>query len=238
MSLVIKHPDYDETQGGLDRVFRFCQANDQPSCEAGITNYVDAMASMFSSQGSPLAEAVTREQLRLIVRDAEYCAESAALLLARGKEAPANGEAPAEGLCSMLMLDFPKTRRSVNSSDLGKLGLTREAAITVARAQVLATLPDIRKIDFKPNAVFAVAMSDVPSLMLDTAGWKAAATRYPRLTFLITVSDDSLLSIISVEDESGLDGIKRLASEDFATAERGISPLAYKWTDSGWEAVH
>ncbi|MFZ4690389.1 MAG: hypothetical protein ACOYLS_14210 [Polymorphobacter sp.] len=238
LTLIIKRQGSEDMQANLDRVFQFCQRNDAAACKLGIANYVDGTVSLFGKQDSPLADAITREKLRLIIRSADYCVQLTALLATGEKPDSPITQPFAEGLCAIVMFDFPKTRRSASLADLATLGLTRDAAMTAAKTQVLEALPKPTQMKFKKKAVFTFEAPDAPSLFLDTTGWQTVAAANPGLTFFAIAPDDGLFTIIPLEKDAVTEGIQRLAQEGFNAAERGISPYAYRWTNSGWQAIH
>jgi len=76
----------------------------------------------------------------------------------------------------------------------------------------------------------------VPSVLLDAAGWRALAAR-TKGDLVVTVPDDGFVTVISDPDPATVNKLAALSRQNFDSAERGISPLVYRWNGNGWSAM-
>lgn len=230
--------DSDPLTTNLDRIYNVCRANAADICEISKSEFVTNSAQTIAAQKDPAITAPRRENLRLLIRAASYCAESDRAVQSAATPSTLVYAPFTADTCILLMFDFPTSRRSASLEDLRTLGLTRDAAWEIAQAQVLSPLPKLASLDVEENAINAFAdMSDITSLLLDKAGWAALAAKHPGKQVIVTMPDDGLLTLLIVGTKFGFDWVKTSARETFESAQRGISPLVYRWNETGWVAV-
>ncbi len=220
----------------LDRVILFCSANSVEECEKVKRDFISKTVSSLSSYTLKDESNFTRTQLVVAVRNTSNCREMEKGLSASPKASEAILRPLAEGLCAVLQFDFPTTRRIASVADLTKLGLARDAAWTLAQAQTLKTLPKLTEVPAATGGLYAVMnKEDAPSLMLDANAWRQLATQ--RGSLLVMVPSDNFLIFVSEKDAHGIAGLRDATEKNFAAAERGVSPLVYRWTNEGWQTV-
>ena len=212
----------------LGRMFNFCENAGAEECEASIDHFVTSQAEAIETLDAP----ITPDQLRVVVRHSEYCDAI------HGGRPPVSAE-PAtrpfvSGLCTLIVADFPNRTRSLSPDQLGEMGLDLDAAWTLAERQTLADLPRpdaIEGLEERPVAI--VGLRYIPTLLLDTEGWRAAREKYGDLLAAAPASDEMIVAQAqSVED---LESLRAVARRQFETAERGVSPMLYRFGAMGWE---
>ena len=214
----------------LGRVFNYCASSSAQECEESIARFVAVTADTEKMVASPIA----REQLRLAVRSSDFC-DYVDRTFPDDKPKPIKRDyLPA--LCIALMADFPTQTRTLDSGNLGKLGLDTEAAWALAQRQTLAEMPEPKALEGLDDEVVLVSGFDyAPSLMLSSEGWRAAAARHGELLGAVPASDTML--VVRRARVGDLDRLKAAVRDHFDTAERGVSPRLYRWTDKGWVAL-
>ena len=237
LTLVLKR-NGDEMTTNLDRIYNFCQTNAKKPCAETKANFVAASNQTIAGMNDPALVAPRRENLRLVVREAGYCQQVAALMAA-GKVPSAPVTAPfTADTCLIMMFDFPTTRRTAMLDDIATLGLTRDAAWELAKAQVLQPLPKLALNDVQENALNAVtSFPDNTSLVLDTPGWTALAAKHKGKQIIVTIPDEEMLTLMIVEPDTDLADLKKLTRESFESAQRGISPQLLRWAGDGWQIL-
>lgn len=217
----------DPATVNLGRVFNYCASATAEECTASIDRFVTASAEGLTHVDAP----ITREQLRLLVRNVEYCQD-----LREGGSADRPGPVIrpfVPGLCTILMADFPTNMRSVAENELGRLGLELEAAWTLAERQTLAELPSPNQLEGLQDSIVAVTDHDyLTSLMLNAEGWRAAATAQGEL--LVAVPASNAMIVARRANVTDLEGFRAEVRRHMESAERGVSPNIYRWTQAGW----
>ena len=213
----------DPTLVNVGRLYNFCANATAEECEASIAQFVTG-----SAEAARIVNAtITREQLRIVVRNVEYCewtgSDRPSTLIYRPYLA---------GLCAAIMADFPDTIRAVPAEDLAAMGLTTEAAWTLAERQTLAELPSPETLEGLGESVILVSGYDyVTSLLLNAEGWRRARERYGDLLVAVPASDTVVVARAAVVDA---DDLQTPVTRHFETAERGISPILYRFGPEGW----
>ena len=221
--------DSDGTQVNLGRIHNFCVHAEAPDCEALMARFVATMAEAAADQ-----DLIGAEQLRVAVRHTDFCdhmereigvSDSSVRLLTRPV---------APQLCAVLMIDYPTRMRGLNARDLQTLGLEADSAWALAERQTFADLPQPDALEGLADNLIAVTDSDyVPSLLLIVEGWRRAAAAVGG-EIVVAVPSDGLLVATRRTTITDLPGFQAVTRENFATAERGISPLVYRWEGSAW----
>jgi hypothetical protein len=211
----------------VGRVFNYCENAEAQDCAESIDRLIAGSIEGVLHPTPP----VTRAQLRLLVRNIEYCD-------AIGDVASGDVDGPITrpflpGLCMLLMADYPTTMRSVTPHELLGLGLAPDAAWTLAEHQTLAGLPRPERLEGLHDTIVAVSGYDyVTSLMLNADGWRAAAAAQGEL--VVAVPDSGTMIVVRRVNLADLPRFRATVREDMETAERGISPNIYHWTTEGW----
>jgi hypothetical protein len=215
----------DGSTVNLDRIFAYCAAATPEECEVSRANYVAARA-----DGLADASPIRREQLRIALRSSDWCETLR-------REAPALGitRPAAPGLCAVMMADYPNRMRVLAASDLGDLSIEPDAAWTLAVRQTLSELPEPDELTGLADGMAVVEGFDyAPSLLLDPAAWSRATARYPDL--VVAVPGDEGLILVRRGNVRDMAGLADAVRENFRTAERGLSPLLYRWAGE-WVVV-
>ena len=173
----------------IGRIFNYCESAAAQDCAESIDRFVAGSTEGLLHPTPP----VTRAQLRLLVRNIEYCD-------AIGHVASGDTDGPImraflPGLCTLLMADYPTTMRSVTATQLRGLGLEPDAAWVLAERQTLADLPRPDRLEGLDDRVVAVTGYDyVTSLMLNAEGWRAAAAAQGEL--VVAVPDGGSMIVV------------------------------------------
>jgi hypothetical protein len=217
------------SQINFDRIAAFCEHNDNASCEAQKQEFASKMASSLATSDY----GVTRERLRVVVRNAQYVA-GANSEIGTGPSGSLVFAPLSADLDLVLAADFPETTRLVNEGDLKTLGLTREQAMALGTKQVLAALPPLPDSKTLASAVVVIPGQDYgASYLLASDEWRSRARTVTRVMWIAVPADERVVVGVarSVEELSRL---KSVVAQDYTSAPRGISPLIFYWTDGGW----
>lgn len=211
----------------VGRLYNFCASATAQDCESTINHFVAGSVEGFTRLGTP----ITGAQLRLLVRNIEYCSD---LRQAQPPGQPGPIIHPfVPGLCTILMADFPTSMRSVTVAQLQAMGLEPDDAWALAERQTLATLPRPEALEELHDGVALLTGYDyLTSLMLNADGWRAAAAREGELLVAIPASNEMI--VVRRANVRDLDNLRSAVRDDMHTAERGISPNIYRWTATGW----
>jgi hypothetical protein len=211
----------------VGRIYNYCASAPAQECAESIDRF---MAGTLEGVVHPVPP-VTRAQLRLLVRNVEYC-DSINPDHASDLRGPVTRPL-VSGLCIILMADYPTTMRSVSKADLGPLGLTPDAAWALAERQTLADLPRPDRLGGLHDGIVAVTGYDyVTSLMLNAEGWRAVAASEGEL--IVAVPDSATMIAVRRANLRDPAGFRATIRDGMATAERGVSPNVYHWTETGW----
>jgi hypothetical protein len=222
--------DGEPAEINVGRIFNFCASSSAEDCEGSIAHFVAVTSDTLTKLDAPIA----RAQLRLVVRASDYC-DYIERTFPKDKPRPvARPFVP--GLCTLLMADFPTNTRTVTGDDLARLALEPGEAWSLAERQTLADLPAPVTLEGVADGLVVVQGFDyATSLMLDSAGWRAAAAAHGDLVAAVPESNAMIVARVAKVGE--LAKFKTAVREHFETAERGVSPIVYRWTSSGWTPV-
>ncbi|MGN6820765.1 MAG: hypothetical protein ACTHJR_19075 [Sphingomonas sp.] len=230
-TLKIKPAGRSETTISLDRIRDFCSVNDADACRGEEDKFAEGIVEMATSD-----YAITRDRLRVIVRDTAYVRGSAATLAAKKGSIPVNAPL-AEGISLVLAADFPNTTSLVGDESLKPLGLDGQAALALGTDQVLKDLPSLPSLDEVKGKILVISDYDYgASMLLRPERWRALAEGTNGMLFVAVPSDNNVL-IGTVPPDASLAKLRELVSQDYATASRGVSPLIYRWSPGGWVAA-
>jgi hypothetical protein len=213
----------------LDRIFQYCSTAEAEECERSKADYVAAMGDALK----PL-QPLRREQLRLLVRDQLYCREVAEMTDKPERRTFQQPLAP--GICVLLAADFPRTRRMVVADDLDDLKIGEAAAWLAARERTLKATFPLKDVSFDDGATALTGGDYLPSVLLDSEGWGGLAARAGDV-LIVAVPSDQLITITRASNVADMAELQRATRELYETAERGISPLVYRWNGNGWSVI-
>jgi hypothetical protein len=217
---------------GLGRVFAVCADSTAEECDAFADDF---FATLRESTGQlpPLRP----DQLRIMIRHSEYCDELEGATRERGQGQAFVLRPFAPSLCALLVADFPNMMRPLDSDDVSGLALEPDAAWALAERQTLANLPDPETLAvLRDQVVMLSDMDYVPSLLLDLDGWRRASAAVGG-DLVVAVPADGMLVAGRLANIGSLEDFKASTFGAFSIAGRGISPLVYRPTDSGWQPV-
>ena len=226
LTIKVKPAAGAEMQIHLDRIQHYCAVNGVEDCAAEKQRFLGGIAEALTADMS-----IKPAQLRLLVRSSDYAADYAKVL--------AKGDPPivrpfAEGISVVLGADYPNTTKIPAHSQFMKLGISEADGIALATRQVLATLPKVPKLEEVEGKLLAVAGVDYgASMMLEPERWQSLALATGGRLFVAIPSDDDVL-IGTVAPGEDLRKLQKLIADSYATASRGISPLVYRWSPTGW----
>lgn len=224
-----KNESGEDAQFFLDRVFNFCSRNDAEACESVKQAYVEGLAE--SGEMPP----ISRDRLRLVVRDAEYCRQIGAML-AKPEHEPVMRPLT-KGICAVLVADYPRTRAVVNQEALAKLKLSAAAAWLAADQRTRdENAGMLDQVALDKGAAMLSGGDYASSVLLDVEGWRKVAAR-TKGELLMTVAGDGFVFVVRRDMIEDLAGFRKSVAEDYAAAERGVSPLIYRWTGDGWAVL-
>ena len=213
----------------LGRLYNFCAHAQAAECEESAERFVAGM-----SEALGVSPPVRADQLRVAVRHTDFCDYLQRRIAAPDARILTRRLAPQ--LCVVIMADFPTTMRALNRGDLEPLRLDEAAAWALAERQTLAELPQPDTLEGLADNLVAVSEFDyVPSLLLNTDGWRRAAAA--RGDLIVAVPSDRLMIVIRRANLADLAAFRAATRENFDAAERGISPLLYRWDGTGWVVV-
>lgn len=215
----------EPAQVNLGRVFNFCASASPEACEESRARFVGAMGGALRDIGAPIA----REQLRIALRHTDFCRELERTATPAGQTEAR--PAPAPGLCMVLMADYPDRMRGVQANELAALGLDPAAAWALAERQTLADLPKPDEIDIDAGLIAIPDLDYGASLLLAADAWRRASRGGE---VLLAVPADNFVLVARRSKIGELEAFRAAVRQSFDEAERGISPLVYRWTEAGW----
>ena len=222
--------DPDHMLVNVGRIFNFCENASAEECEASAAHLVAESVESFLSLDAPIA----REQLRVAVRHTDFC-DHADQSTRSASEPPVLLIRPvAPQLCATVMADYPNRMRAIRNDELEGLGLDADSAWALAERQTFADLPQPDRLEGLATGLVAVTEFDyVPSLLLDVEGWRRAAAAVDG-DLIVAVPSDGLLVAGPRAVITDMPGFQATTGDNFDTAERGISPLVYRWVNGTW----
>lgn len=215
-------------QLNLDRIAQFC--TQQPDrCDEALADYAAKASRMVADQNAPLAP----ESLRAVVRPAAYV-DALKQQLGGGVEfvaAPLAGDL--EVLC---YADLPTAMRPVFAADIARLKLDAAAALALCRKNVAAVLPPL-KVALEPDAIGTLRGDAYESSYLALHDAWAPLAHSLSHPLLVAAPDADAVFFTEEKDAVALGVLRTLAGRAHATAQRPISALVFRWTETGWEVA-
>ena len=229
LTLAMSRDGQEATTINLDRVAEFCRSNEKDDCESIKLQFV---ASASDADANP---AVSRSNLRLVVRASEYVAGIISMFADKPGSVPVT-DTFVPGISLVLMVDFPTTARAVNADDLRALKLTRDEAWALGRQQLTEHLPALPTATALSKGLVAITDIDYAASILLVDGWDALSKAVGPGLF-VAVPDDNF-ALIGIEDDiTRTAKIKKLVRDHYGRAQRGVSPLVYRRLESKWVPV-
>lgn len=215
-------PRFEEGAINLHRVYGVCLQAEREDCEREVAGLV-AMAMEKPPEMGP-------ENLRIIVRDAEYWRAVLGML---PEHAIPQHHRIGDDLYAIIAIDSP-TSIAIGAPDMiADFGLEPEAAWKLAAQQtrrILNNLPDPASLAAKPAAF--VADEYMASMIFDTEAWEILAADYgPDLVVAVPSEQIVLFAIIADAD---LGAVREFALAECNAASRCISPNVYRFRDGLW----
>jgi hypothetical protein len=214
---------WSDGEFNLHRVHALCEEIGAEECDAFLTQYVSVAA---VAPPEPVAE-----NLRVAVRHQGY-------LDYLGENLPA-GERPVsrrigDDLVALLAFANEHAIAFATEGQVSALDMAPAAAWRLARRQTSAGLPEL---PFDVNlAEHVVGIEDydlLPSLLLETQGWRRIAEKTGPDLFVAVASDFSVW-IGVMPDGPRLQEFKQVVRDECDAAERCISPNVYRFRAGKW----
>jgi hypothetical protein len=216
------------TQANLDSAYSFCLRNPR-DCEQVLTSYVAKMAAAFSQFDRP----VTRERLRAIVRPSAYV--EAAEKMFSGKGDPI-AEPLVGDLWVMCAVDAPTAIEIMKPSDLKKLNLSQDEALTLCKKNAAAALPPLApsKRDYPTPGVNIVTGDPYASNWLIFPERWVQIARDHHGDLLVAAPGPDAVIYTSGKREVSLDSFAEAAAFISLRAEKQLSTEVFRWSATGW----
>jgi hypothetical protein len=227
LTLDVTLPGEDVRQVFLHRVFEYC-GNNPSECDQARADLVASLVDKVM----PL----TRDSLRVVVRDSEYVESVRRMELNSDRLAQrfAVRRQIGDNLYIILASDSPRAIAMVGDSGLKDLGLTEDQAFDLAMRQTKAVLPALPGPHKLREASIAFSGEEYTgSIVADTKAW-ASIAEVTGGTLLVAVISDQLVMIMHVPDGPKIDELAKVAAESCRAAPRCISPSLYRFRDGGW----
>ena len=212
----------------LSRVFNFCATAPAEECAASIEHFIASQSEAIEG----LDASPTADQLRIAVRNDDYVAH-----LGDGAR-PGGPMARAflPGLNLLIVADYPNRTRSVSALELDRMGLSVEAAWSLAERQTLAGLPRPDSLDgLETSSVMLTDRRYLPSLLVDVEGWRLARKRHGDL--LAAIPEGYAIFIARADRIGNLDALKDVVRDHYESAESPVSPTVFRFRADGWAPV-
>jgi hypothetical protein len=228
-------PTDPSMQINLDRVASYC-AGTPEGCHNEVSDFIAKMVPVVRAQD--FAPEVTA--LRAVVRPADYLAQLAITMRGKGPElvsGPFAGD-----LVMMCYFDMPTAMRPAFTSDLARIALSKERALSVCIANMRAALPRLSTA-LQSSAGSGAAKTGylkgdpyTSSYLLLHDDWQPLADRFGGHLLVAAPATDLILYGPDNGHVSS-DAMFAQARDAYAHAERSISQNVFRWTRSGWEVA-
>ncbi len=220
-------------QINLTGLFMACRAQ-PPACLPNVNRFIDSIGGALaqSEPSAPLKSAALRVILRPrseVLNDPQ--GEGAAVGM--------NVDGFPPDLSVLLMADTGGTPRPVRAADLAGLGLSPSQAYATALRNVNDTWrpAEVAFARLPPRGIGLVADSPYEaSRLLRADDWPAIAARFGNALIVATPA----AGVVLYADGSqplAVSALAAVARDQFARAERPLSPQVLKWTANGWTVV-
>ena len=226
LAILAEGGNWKDAQFNLGRIYHYCRQASTADCEAAKAEFV--------GKTTLPPPRMTRESLRLIVRDAEYVGYLRQLEAEDGPGTLALMEPIGEDLFALLASDSADATAVVGEKHLGELGLTRAEAWALGRRQTAAILPPMpTAAQLREGALAFQEYEYLASLLLDLPSWDALAREVGPDLF-VTVVSDGFVFVGRLEDGPALAAFRETVAEDCAAQQRCVSPNIYRFRGGRW----
>lgn len=214
----------------LDRIHDFCR-REPASCSSEVDRYVAGIEEAGRLVDAPPA----REDVRVVVRTADYMAAARAAL---GEDAPL-ARPIAGDLFAMTVLDGPSTIRSAGKSVRDALGLTQDELHALGIRNLRRTLPPLSEVarPSRPGTIGNVAGDAYESSrLLLHEDWSPLASAQGGVLVVAVPAKDVVL-YVGEDSAAAVDALRTLAKQVARQTPAPLSDLVLRWTPDGWVVV-
>jgi hypothetical protein len=229
LRLSLSPRDGDRHVAYLDTLYAFCQQN-PPLCANAVANHVRQIVASYRDEDAPM----DKTKLRAVLRSVESVNQQRQALGGRGEPLAAPFLADLWIVC---MVDLPTAMRTVSPAEIAKLGLSREEAMEVAKANVAATLPPLETVlqDIPIGAIGTIHGDPYESSrLLFPEQWRALAEKKGKAPIVAAPGTDMVIWTIPKDDQSVSD-LAFAARMGQGITFRTLSTAIFRWTPTGWE---
>ena len=220
-------PGREKVTVSVTRIADFCSVNDKAECDDQVGVFADSVKTMATADFT-----VTRARLRVVLRG-QPDTDGYVATIAEPNRRPLVRPF-LTGVSMVLAADFPKGTRLITADDLGDLKLGADEAFELGATQVLADLPPVPKLEEVAGKMIAISGFDYgASVMLRPERWRSLAEASGGRLYIAIPGDNEVL-IGTTKSADDLPKLRELISQEHALAPRGISPLIYRWSPTGW----
>jgi hypothetical protein len=220
-------------QINLYGLFMACRA--QPAgCGTEVSRFIDTVGGALAE--SMPAGPVSAAALRVIVRPR---AEALGDPNGAGTAVSLSVNGMPDDLSALLVADTGGAPRPVGQAELAALGLSPGQAYAIALRNVGEALrpAEAAFLRLPPRGIGVVADSPYEaSRLLRSGDWPAVAARFGNALLVATPA----AGVVLYADGSqplAVSALAAVARDQFARAERPLSPQVLKWTANGWTVV-
>ena len=231
LTLRIRPRSGSEHVAYLDTLFAFCRRSPE-RCAPAVATHVRQLAATYDAP----AAAPDRSKLRAVLRPAPYIEQLRRSLAGKGQPVAVPFLA---GLWIVCMVDLPEAMQTVSPADLAALGLDRDQAITIGKANVAGVLRPLRSVlqDIPRGAVGTIRGDPYESSrLLFPEAWREAFAGKAGLPLVAAPGTDMVIWTVP-KDEAGaadLAAAGRLA-QGAGLVFRPLSTAVFRLTSGGWE---
>ncbi len=220
---VANTPRFEVGTVNLHRIYGFCLEAPRKECDRQISNLVQMVMEEERAPGP--------ENLRIIVRDAEYWGYIVETIPT--EDLPQHQKI-GEDLYAILAVDYPRTIAVGVSGVMDDIGVTADAAWERAAENTRDAIPQLPNGSTLADNWSAFEGTEyISSVMFDVNAWAPIAEAAGPDLFITVTSDQFVLAgILPAGDQ--FDELKQAVLEDCNAAARCISPHVYRYRDGMW----
>lgn len=225
---ILRDKGSKEQEGTLNlhNVHAYCAAAEAPACETAKTEWLRRV--MLPPQ------TVTRESLRLLVRNADYIAYAnnpSGSAAAGGKMV--FSRQIGDDLYLLVASDAPETIQMVGPRQAAALNMSEAEIWAAADTNMQAILPALPKAsDIRKRATGFQGIPYGSAMLARSDYWRKVAEESGGELFVTVVSDDFLL--VGTLPDRSVAGFAPSVADDCIKAPRCISPHLYRFRGGQW----
>lgn len=217
----------------LDNLVADC-TREPPKCESLVDNFVKVAQAASRADDAP----VQKDDIRVVVRNAEYIKELTAPTLHDPKRAPIVQQLIGD-LWLVCVVDQPRNTVSLSHERAAEIGLTKEQAIALGKSNVKGALPALGSVTRElPANGIGLLDSDFyeSSRWLLHDEWEPLSKQYNGHLVVAVPAPNMVIygDGSSAEKRTAIATLVKHAAEK---AQRRLSTKMFRWTESGWEVV-